>query len=383
LVNGHWDAREFIAVPPRPPNFDNLRRNLLRQGEPAYVPLIEFGVDDDVKSAFLGRPVQTLEDEVEFWYEAGYDFVSLQTGIRTLFWPGYSVSEKVGERGLRGIPQLHVHTRTNYSTYVDQERDMGWATEGKGVITNLEELERFPWPDPERMDLSVFDEVNQYLRPGMKVIANLGYIFTASWWLMGLETFCIALHEQPELIRRLYDRIWSIQSRVLLRVLAYDVVGAVIHADDLAYAEALTVNPKHYREFVFPWYRWCGAMVRDRGLPYIFHSDGRLYPVLDDLVACGFNALHPIEPKAMALGEVKKRVGDRLCLLGGIDLGYTLTRGTPSEVEEEVRRNILIAAPGGGYCVGSANSVTAYVPMENYNAMRRAAVRYGCYPLPQ
>lgn len=368
-------------MPPRPPNFENLCRNLLRQGEPAYVPIVEFGVDYDVKCAFLGRPIQNLGDEVEFWYEAGYDYVPLQAGIRTLFWPGYTASEKAGERGLQTKAELHQRTRTRYTVYRDEEREMDWAAEHKGVITNQEEFERFPWPDPDRMDLSVFEEVEQYLRPGMKVVAYMGYIFTSAWWLMGMETFCFALSEQPELIRRLYDRIWSIQSGVLLRILKFDMVGAVIHADDLAYSEALIVSPTHYRKYVFPWYRWCGAMVRDRGLPYIFHSDGRLFRVLDDLIECGFNALHPIEPKAMDIREVKQKAGDSLCLLGNIDLGYTLTRGTPQEVDLEVKEKIRTVAPGGGYCVGSSNSVTAYVPLGNYNAMREAAFKYGKYPL--
>lgn len=365
----------------RTPNFENLRRTLLRQGEPAYVPIMEVGVDYDVKCAFLGRPVKTLQDEVEFWFQAGYDYVPLQAGIRTLFWPGYTVSEKAADRGLQTGYQLYRETQTKYSLYQEKDRDMAWAEEGKGVITNMEEFERFPWPDPDQMDLSAFEEVKQYLKPGMKVIAYLGYIFTSSWWLMGMETFCIALFEQPELIRRLYQRIWSIQSRMLFRILKFDVVGAVIHADDLAYSEALIVSPKHYREYVFPWYRWCGAIVRDKGLPYIYHSDGCLYEVLDDILWCGFNALHPIEPKAMDIVELKKRVGDRLCLIGNIDLGYTLTRGTPQEVEEEVKERIRAVGPGGGYCVGSSNSVTAYVPLENFNAMREATFRYGKYPL--
>jgi uroporphyrinogen decarboxylase len=73
-------------------------------------------------------------------------------------------------------------------------------------------------------------------------------------------------------------------------------------------------------------------------------------------------------------------VGDRLCLLGNIDLGYTLTRGTPQKVEQEVKEKIRTLAPGGGYCVGSSNSVTACVPLADFNAMREAAFKYGTYP---
>lgn len=357
------------------PNFEHLCRVLLRQGEPDYVPLVEFSVDADVKAAFLRRRVETLADEVEFWARAGYDFVPLQAGIRSLIRPGLSA----GERSWAAPRQRQ--GRAAYSIYSTEDRTITWAEEGRGVITSLREFERFPWPDPDRMDLGAFEQVRRYLPPGMKVIAYMGWTFTAVWTLMGMETFCYALHEQPELIRRMYDRLWWIQSRVLLRVLEFDTVGAVAHPDDLAYSDALLVSPRHLREYVFPWYRWSVTMARERGLPSVFHSDGRLNSVLDDIIACGFNALHPIEPKAMDIAALKQRVGDRLCLIGNIDLGYTLTRGTPAEVEAEVRERIRTVGPGGGYCVGSSNSITSYVPLENYNAMREAVFRYGRYPL--
>ncbi len=359
----------------RKPNFENLRRTLLRQGLPDYVPLVEFSVDRDVKAAFLGRPVESLRDEVEFWVRAGYDFVPLQAGIRSLIRPGLSAGERTA-----ATPRQR-EGRAAYSVYSTEDRTITWAEEGRGVITSLEEFERFPWPDPEEMNLTAFEEVDRYLPPGMKVIAYMGWTFTAVWTLIGMETFCYALYEQPELIRRMYDRVWWIQSRVLLRVLEFDVVGAVTHPDDLAYSDALLVSPQHLRQYVFPWYRWSCAMVRERGLPSIFHSDGRLTPVLEDIIACGFDALHPIEPKAMDIAELKRRVGDRLCLIGNIDLGYTLTRGTPAEVDAEVRERIRTVGPGGGYCVGSSNSITSYVPLANYNAMREAVFRYGRYPL--
>ena len=342
---------------------------------------MEFGVDYDVKCAFLGRPIASIKDDVDFWYEAGYDYIPMQAGIRTLFWPGHSSSEKVADKGRETGNPFYRRTTTRYSIYTEGEREMAWAAEASGVIASMEDFERFPWPDPDRMDLSHLDEARAWLRPGMKVIVIMGYIFTAAWWLMGMENFCIALHDQPELIRRLYQRIWAIQSAVVLRVLKHDAVGGILHPDDLAYSEALILSPKHFREFVFPWYRWCGAVVHDAGRLYLFHSDGRLTSVLEDIIGCGFDAMHPVEPKAMDIVELKKQIAGRLSLIGNIDLGYTLTRGTPQEVDDEVRERIRALAPGGGYGVSSSNSVTAYVPLANYNAMREAAFKYGTYPV--
>ena len=68
-------------------------------------------------------------------------------------------------------------------------------------------------------------------------------------------------------------------------------------------------------------------------------------------------------------------------LIGNVDLGYTLTRGTPEEVRAEARERIRALAPGGGYCVSSSNSATEYVPFENYLATRAAVFEYGKYPI--
>ena len=55
----------------------------------------------------------------------------------------------------------------------------------------------------------------------------------------------------------------------------------------------------------------------------------------------------------MDIADLKSKIGDRVCLIGNIDLGYTLTRGTPDEVRVEVRQRIRDCAPGGGDMVGS------------------------------
>ncbi len=64
-----------------------------------------------------------------------------------------------------------------------------------------------------------------------------------------------------------------------------------------------------------------------------------------------------------------------------MDLGYTLTRGTPEEVRQEARRRIREIGPGGGYCLGSSNSVTNYVPLDNYRAMIETVFEHGSYPI--
>jgi uroporphyrinogen decarboxylase len=82
----------------------------------------------------------------------------------------------------------------------------------------------------------------------------------------------------------------------------------------------------------------------------------------------------------MDIAAVKAAYGARVCLVGNIDLHYTLTRGTPAEVEAEVKQRIETLAPGGGYMISSANSLTAYCKLENVLAMAAAIRKYRQQP---
>ena len=158
-------------------------------------------------------------------------------------------------------------------------------------------------------------------------------------------------------------------------------LGAVLMSDDLAHTGGLFVNPKIYRKYVFPWYKEIGRVFENAGIPFIFHSDGNFMAVFNDLADCGIKAIHPIEPQAMNIVDVKKEYGNKFCIFGNIDLEYTLTRGTVAEVEALVKQRIKELAPSGGYGVAASNSIPDYVKPENFRAMVEAVKKYGKYPI--
>ncbi len=86
-----------------------------------------------------------------------------------------------------------------------------------------------------------------------------------------------------------------------------------------------------------------------------------------------------VRKSAMDIAQLKKKYGHLICLMGNIDLHYTLTRGTPEETEAEVKQRILELGPGGGYILASSNGLTAYCKPENVLAMSRALLKYGYY----
>ena len=353
-------------MPPRAPDFERFRTVLLRRGEPDYVPLGDISVHPILKQGILGRPVRTLEDEVAFWSRAGYDHVPLEQGLQ--------LTDVIRKQSMHSID-------AHYGVDATETQTRSWATEGKGLITTRADFEAFRWPDPDSLDYSAFEKIGPLLPPKVKVIAILGKIFTCVWWLMGLEGMSLAMADEPDLVPRMFEKVGKFQFRVFENLLRFDCVGALWHADDIAFSTALLVSPRILRQHIFPWYKEMNRIAHETGRLSVYHSDGALQAVLDDIVDCGFDGLNPIEPKAMDINEVKKKYGTRISLLGNIDLIYTLTRGTPEEVRVEVRRRIHDLAPGGGYAVASANSLPEYVPLANFNALREATFEYGRYPI--
>ena len=333
--------------------------------EPDRVPLGDWHVDKLPKEKFYGRKVETVQDEVDFWYRAGFDFVTHSTGIL----------EPV--RAPEGMTTKGDAVHTEYGERVARE----WAQEHEGVIANWEQFEKFQWPSADDFDLSTWDFFDKNLPKGMKAILLLGKIYTYIWMAMGAETFFDALEEDEELVAAMFQKVGEIQYETLLRVIEHPSVGAVLHPDDIAHNTGLLVHPKHLRKYMFPWYKKIGDVCRDRGLGNIFHSDGDCTEVLGDLVECGFHAFNPIQPKCMDIVEVKKEWGDKLCLIGNLNLDSTLTLGSPEDVRAEVYERIRTIGPGGGYMVASSNSVTDFVPLENMKAMIDATFEFGRYPI--
>ncbi len=339
------------------PDIESFKATLKRQ-KASYVPIAELGIHNLIKARLIGRPIITLADEVAFWYQAGYDYIKLQP--RADFNPG----------------QLFLQDSTNTPVNLDGSIVRKWATEGKGIITDWQSFERYQFPKESDFDYSTFEQVKSLLPEGMGVIGQYGDIFTMVWELMGFEQFAYAIFDQPDLIQALFNKIGDLVLSMFRYFADSEVVDVLWYSDDIAYVSGPMISPAVLRRYFFPWLKKIGDLAKASGKPLIYHTDGALYTLIDDIIAAGVDALHPIEPKAMLLQEVKQRWGDRLCLIGHVDVDL-LARGTPDEVRAKVRENIEVAAYNGGYCVGSGNSIPEYVKYENYLAMLDAAREFG------
>lgn len=329
------------------PDIERFKKTLLLENT-GYISNAELGIHPVIKEKFLGRKIRTLQDDIEFWYKAGYDYIKLQPEV------DFNPEAK-------GLDQ-------NMTFNEDGSLKRKWATEGTGVITSMEDFERYRFPEISEISYKRFEDIRSKLREGMGVIGQYGDIFTMTWEMMGFENFSISLFENPALIEQLMQKLGEIVLHMFEYFAESDQVDILWYSDDISYTNALMMSPEVLRQYFFPWLKKIGDLAKSSGKPFIYHTDGILYDVFEDIIACGVNAIHPIEPKAMDIAEVKQKVGDRLCLIGHVDVDL-LARGSEQQVRDKVRENVEKAGFNGGYCVGSGNSVPEYVNFENYLAM--------------
>jgi uroporphyrinogen-III decarboxylase len=145
-------------------------------------------------------------------------------------------------------------------------------------------------------------------------------------------------------------------------------------AEDIAFQQGSMVVPAQYEKYIFP---FCKKMFSQIKKPVIYHSDGNYTGLLDYVLQYGVKGIANLEPPCTDIFKLKETHGDKVCLVGNIDLHYTLTRGTPAETTAEVKEKLERVGKGGGYIIASANGITSYCKPENVLAMNDAILKYG------
>lgn len=139
------------------------------------------------------------------------------------------------------------------------------------------------------------------------------------------------------------------------------------------------LSPGQFSEFVTPFLARLIQGYRDQGYYTIKHTDGNIMPILDQLAQSNPHALHSIDPQAgVDIAEVKRLVGDRLCLIGNVNCGL-LDTGTKAERAASVRYALQNGMPGGGYIFATSNCIYTGMQLQRYDEMLEIWRREGNY----
>jgi uroporphyrinogen decarboxylase len=197
---------------------------------------------------------------------------------------------------------------------------------------------------------------------------------------MGFERFSVALRRDKDFIKRVI-KFYEDHFCMMLEAWADAGVPGAVYTDDQAFRSGPMINPRLMKELYGDSFCRITETAHKLGMKIIVHSCGRVYDLLEWWADCGFDGVHALEPTAgVELAKVKEMVGDRMCLIGNIDITHILVDASREEVFEAVRTAIAAAGKGGGYMIAPTNSHPD-ISLERLGWMLEATEKYGHYPL--
>ncbi len=352
------------------PNWQEFISCIKREKSPDRVHFIELFLDEEIK-ATIAKQFHLIDDintETANW--------QLIREIRVNRFLGYDYVRQ----GIDNIPMVMNNTTVTDTAKLAKISGRRYVNESVGPITTWEEFEKYPWPDVEKFTTQNLEWYSDNLPDDMCVIGSggLGHYFEWMSFLMGYETLCYALFENRELVQAIVDKTREITIASMDKILQFERVKVIWGSDDLGFRSGPLISPADLREFVFPGHRELAEISHKAGRPYLLHSCGKLDTVINELIDdVKIDGKHSFEDVIESIIDCKQKYGNKIAVLGGVDVDF-LCRANIDEIRTKVREIVSICQPGGGFCLGTGNSVANYIPIENYLAMLDEGRK--CYP---
>ena len=333
----------------------------MQNKKPERMPLYEHHIDAGFIQKDINVPMVQLldgstEDKkaffknyVDYWENHGYDIVTFERGI-PLSCPGSGA------------------LRFN----------------GEPCIKTPEDVRNYPWdkiPDwffeqnAECFELFA-EEVLK--RDNIRAVGGPGYgIFETVQDLAGYMELCYLMYDEPEMVDELFANVRNLYAKIWSRFLKdYAEPFCVCRmGDDLGFRDETLLPHEFIVKQIIPGYKTVVDLVHDTGRPFILHSCGQIFGIMDEILATGIDAKHSNEDQIAPFHKWVELYGDKLCNLGGIDMNI-LCMEKPDTIERKVKETIEENIDFGGFGLGCGNSIPDYIPLEGFYAMNKAANEY-------
>ena len=377
------------------PNVERLNAALSRSRIPDRVPFMELFADNEVMAAVLGKRLNYFGKKMrsrrqweermlalmEFHEMLGYDYVRADTQDYEVAVKQSKIDEKLLAAGEVGTRAYRYKTADKAAELNRGERT--WANEATSVIADWKDFNAYPWEEPEKIaeeGNAGLEWVCDHVPSGMGVVTGAGAVLEPVMWMMGIKNFYVSLYKQKDLVEAMFRKATEINvARFKLAADTSRKIVAFWGSDDWGYKNGLMISPAMMRRWVFPVHKKMAEMAHSKGSLYVLHSCGDLKVVMDNIIDdVKVDAKHSFEDTYLPVTEAKKIYGHRIGLIGGIDMDV-FSRRKPKEVQEYVSRVLKACKIGGGYCLGSGNTVANYVPLENFLTMLNVGLNEGWY----
>jgi uroporphyrinogen decarboxylase len=230
------------------------------------------------------------------------------------------------------------------------------------------------WGSPQQPDLEEATYLLQQWQEesNLFVFALIDGPFSAAAKAWGWDRTLVHLSRPtPDVLRFMAEAVVE-ASQWLSRLPSLGADG-VLFGDDIAFRRSTFVNPASLRQSYFPYLTVLVESCHLAGLPAVFHSDGNLWAILEDLLATGINGLQGLEPgAAMSVPGVRQRVGPDFCLWGNVDVGWLARPQPPQDIIDQVRRELIQPLHGTPFILSTSGGLMPGLPGANVEAMVQA-----------
>ena len=187
-----------------------------------------------------------------------------------------------------------------------------------------------------------------------------------------VEEWYVSTVTRPQYIRRVFERQCEIGLENLARIhgrVGENVDVAFVTGTDFGAQQGGFISVDAYRDLYKPFHLAVNEWIHSHTTWKTFiHTCGSVVELLRDFVEAGFDILNPVQTGAKGMDPefLKREYGDQIVFWGGgVDTQKTLPFGTPSQIREEVARNLQMLAPGGGFVFNAIHNIQAGIPVEN------------------
>lgn len=174
--------------------------------------------------------------------------------------------------------------------------------------------------------------------------------------LVGIERLILETFDDPAWVHKLLAILQNRKMEYIrsLQGARYDIL-------ELGGGDASTtvISPQIFHDFVAPYDSELVALAHKMGQRIVYHTCGGMMPILEDIADLGVDAMETFTPPSMGadvdLAEAKRRIGQRMCMIGGFDQFHFFVGCSPDDTRAEVRRCFEAAGAGGGYILSPSD----------------------------
>jgi hypothetical protein len=191
--------------------------------------------------------------------------------------------------------------------------------------------------------------------------------------LYGVEALIMATYDDPAWVHELLASL----TEKKLQFIEQSLAGAAFDLIETGggAASSTVISPKIFKEFCLPYDQELHNALHDAGHKAVYHTCGGMMAILDLIVENGCDASETLSPAGVGGDavpqEIKRRIGNQVCLVGGMDQINHLTNGTPQQVRSETHRLFEALGTGGGYILSACDHFF-HAPVENLRALADA-----------